>query len=69
MAVSVGFGRTDDGRPTMVEKAYPDSEIVFGEDGPSMEDEMAAGGIFHSAPMDDLAKPQRRYSHSSADLK
>lgn len=70
MAIAVGFGRTDDGRPTVREKAQPDSEILYGEDGPSMADEMAAGGgVLYDAPMDAMERPQRRYSHSSADLK
>lgn len=69
MAISVGFSRSDNGRPTMREKAYPDSEIVFAEDGPSKVEEALASGSFVDGPMADIESPQRRYSHSSADLK
>ncbi len=67
MAISVGFSRNDDGVPVMREKAQPDSELVFGQDGPSMNDMCRRNGWFHDGMGGD--EPTRLYSHSSADLK
>lgn len=67
MAIAVGFSRADDGTPVMLEKAYPDSELVFGQNGPSWNEQARAGGWFVDGC--DLDKPTRIYSHSSADLK
>lgn len=67
MAISVGFARADDGTPVMREKAHPDSELVFGQDGPTPNQEAWANGWFHDGCEGDV--PQRLYSHSTADLK
>ena len=68
--ISVGFARNDHGQPVMLEKAYPTSERLFYEDGPSMAEEARRAGhivFFDGAPgVED--ESQRRYSHSSADL-
>lgn len=68
--ISVGFSRNDRGQPVMLEKAYPSSEQRFYEDGPSMAEELRQAGVvafFDGMPGEEDA-PQRRYSHSSADL-
>lgn len=68
--ISVGFARNDRGQPVMLEKAYPSGERLFYEDGPSMAEEARQGGhivFFDGAPGVEH-EPQRRYSHSSADL-
>lgn len=64
--ISVGFSRSDDGRPVMREKACPTSEQLHYEDGPSANEEARRLGWFVDGC--DLDEPQRRYSHSSADL-
>jgi hypothetical protein len=69
MAVSVGFSRNEAGQPVMLEKAHPTSERIFGEWGPSHVDQLRQAGhtIFWDGVGDEHA-PERRYSHSSADL-
>lgn len=64
--IAVGFSRNADGVPVMLEKAQPTSEQIFGEDGPSANEEARRLGYFVDGC--DLDEPQRRYSHSSADL-
>lgn len=69
MAIAVGFSRNDAGTPVMLEKAQPDSELVFGQYGPSPLEEAFACGGFVDGPMSVLNAPTRLYSHSTADLK
>lgn len=69
MAIAVGFSRNDAGTPVMLEKAQPDSELVFGQYGPSLIEQALARGAFVDGPMSTLNAPSRLYSHSSADLK
>ena len=68
--ISVGLSRNDAGQPVMREKAYPTSEQRFYEDGPSMAEEICAAGavVFFDGLPGEEQLPQRRYSHSSADL-
>lgn len=68
--ISVGFSRNDAGQPAMLEKAYPTSEQIFWEMGPSMAEEARASGriIFFDGTPGLEDEPQRRYSHSSGDL-
>jgi hypothetical protein len=64
--ISVGMSRTEGGAPVMLEKAYPTSEQLHYEDGPSANEEARRMGWFVDGC--GLDEPQRRYSHSSADL-
>jgi hypothetical protein len=68
--ISVGTGRSAAGTPVMVEKAYPTTERIFGEWGPSEAEEARRAGLvafLDGMPgADDL--PHRRHSHSSGDL-
>ena len=68
--ITVGFARNDRGQPVMLEKAYPTSERLLYEDGPSMAEEARQAGtiIFFDGEPGIEDEPQRRYSHSSADL-
>lgn len=68
--ISVGFSRTDCGTPVMREKAYPSSEQIFFEDGPSKAQEALDEGraVFFDGMPGEEHLPQRRYSHSSSDL-
>jgi hypothetical protein len=68
--IAVGHARTVDGTPTIIEKAYPTSERIFGEWGPSPveEDRTAGRTMFYDTVGGWENSPQRRYSHSSADL-
>ena len=68
--ISAGFSRAADGTPVMLEKAYPTSEQIFAEDGPSAAEEARQAGIvaFFDGEPGAEHRPQRRYSHSSADL-
>lgn len=68
--ISVGFARNDLGQPVMLEKAYPSSEQLFYEDGPSLAEELHQAGmaVFFDGIYGSEYDPQRRYSHSSADL-
>jgi hypothetical protein len=68
--ISVGFSRNDRGQPVMLEKAYPDSERLFYEDGPSLAEDCRQAGliIFFDGIPGSQHEPQRRYSHSSGDL-
>jgi len=68
--ISVGFSRNNAGKPVMLEKAYPTSEQVYYEDGPSMAEEAKEAGqvVFFDGMPGDEDMPQRRYSHSSGDL-
>lgn len=68
--ISVGFARNDHGQPVMLEKAYPNSERLFYEDGHSMGEEARRQGavMFFDGMPGAEHEPQRRYSHSSADL-
>lgn len=54
----------------MLEKAYPDSERLFYEDGPSLAEDCRQAGliIFFDGIPGSQHEPQRRYSHSSGDL-
>lgn len=68
--ISVGFSRNDAGQPVMREKAYPTSEQRFYEDGPSLAEQMKEAGynaFFDGMPGAEHL-PERRYSHSNADL-
>lgn len=68
--ISVGTSRSADGTPVMLEKAYPTSEQVFGEWGPSEAEEARLAGriVFFDGTPGIEHQPQRRYSHSSGDL-
>lgn len=68
--ISVGFSRNDSGSPVMREKAYPTSEQIFTEMGPSLAEEARLAGriVFFDCAGDGENKPRRRYSHSSGDL-
>lgn len=68
--ISVGFSRNKRGQPVMLEKAYPTSEQVFYKDGPSLAEEARQSGrrVFFDGMPGAEHEPQRRYSHSSADL-
>ena len=68
--ISVGTSRNAAGTPIMLEKAYPTSEQIFHEDGPSEFEEAKAQGqnVFFDYADGSEHKPQRRYSHSSGDL-
>jgi hypothetical protein len=69
MAIAVGFSRNEAGVPVMLEKAQPDSEIFYGQDGPSAVEEARRNGWFVDGPDAQINAPTRLYSHSSADLK
>ena len=68
--IAVGHARDHAGRPAVVEKAGPDSELVFGEWGPSDAEEARAAGliVFFDGMPGAEHRPNRRYSHSTGDL-
>ena len=68
--IAVGFSRRPDGTPVMLEKAQPSTERLFYEDGPSMAEEARMEGrlVMFDCVGGAEHEPQRRYSHSSADL-
>lgn len=69
--IAVGHSRDAAGRPAVIERAAPDSEIRFYQDGPSLMDQMLAnnGRMIIDGTEADLRAPERIYSHSSADLR
>ena len=69
--IAVGHSRDAAGRPSVIEKAAPDSEIRFYQNGPSLIDQMLAsnGRMFIDGPEADLCATERIYSHSTADLR
>lgn len=68
--ISVGFSRNEAGIPVMREKAYPTSEQVFGQWGPSEAEEDRRSGrvVFRDGMPGAEDQPRRVYSHSSGDL-